>query len=224
MTIDILSDLHIDIYFKPNRPLNTDAVRSLYDSIILNNNTRTPADVLIIAGDIGHYNSQNIELLKILKKEYYKYIVCVLGNHDYYLIDKNMQDKFNNSSFNRIKDMKNLIPKEKNIYCLDGDIVKINDIKFGGCDSSYNEAYIKHYFSSKDKNYINKLWQQTSNDYNYIKGIKNFDDIYNIELPKLQAVYNKCDIMITHVNPSYKENHIPKQYHNEDTNTFFTFD
>ena len=30
--------------------------------------------------------------------------------------------------------------------------------------------------------------------------------------------------MITHVNPSYKENHIPKQYHNEDTNTFFTFD
>ena len=30
--------------------------------------------------------------------------------------------------------------------------------------------------------------------------------------------------MITHVNPSFDEDHISKKYHNNTTNTFFTFD
>lgn len=30
--------------------------------------------------------------------------------------------------------------------------------------------------------------------------------------------------MITHVNPSFYEEHIDRKYHNNQTNTFFTFD
>jgi len=41
---------------------------------------------------------------------------------------------------------------------------------------------------------------------------------------KLEKIYNNCDVMITHVNPSFLEEHIDKKYHNNPINTFFTFD
>tara|TARA_B100001063_G_C16244804_1_gene302464 strand:- start:21 stop:227 length:207 start_codon:yes stop_codon:yes gene_type:complete len=62
---------------------------------------------LIIAGDLGHDNEQNIKMLKILK-EYYNHIICVLGNHDYYLMGKTNKKLFKNS-FERVENMRELI-------------------------------------------------------------------------------------------------------------------
>lgn len=149
MIVDILSDLHLDFYFKPH--LTTlENVSSFFEPIFTNNTARTIGDVLIIARDIGHYNAQNIEVLKILQKKFYKHIICVLGNHDYYLVNGEARYSFENNSFKRIENLRKLINKEKNIY-------------------------------------------------------------------------QKCNVMITHVNPSFDEKHIDKKYHNNQTNTFFTF-
>ena len=55
MKIDILSDLHLDFYFKPHLTTQENVV-SFFEPIFTQNNTRKIGDILIIAGDIGHYN------------------------------------------------------------------------------------------------------------------------------------------------------------------------
>ncbi len=226
MIIDILSDLHLDFYFNNNLSLSSEAVKSIFEPIFKDNHKRQCGNILIIAGDIGHYNFQNIEVLKIFQKEYYKYIVCVLGNHDYYLINNGQKKEYNSNSYNRANEMIKLINSQKNMHCLDGNVIEIDGIKFGGAMGWYSNAYLKEYFplDEIDKNNINKLWTNLNNDSQLMYGIKNYDDLYKIEYPKLEAVYKKCDVMVTHINPSFKHEHINKAYHNEKSNTFFTFD
>ena len=223
MKIDILSDLHLDFYFKPH--LSTDEnVESFFRQIFTDNEARDIGDILIIAGDIGHHNEQNIHILKILQQKFYKHIVCVLGNHDYYLVNREAQYTFENDSFKRVEHMRELINQESNIYCLNGEVIEIEGIRFGGTDSWYDGSYIKKYFPQFDTNQINILWKQNINDSRLIKGIRRFDDIAKLEIPKLENIYKECDVIITHVNPSYNEEHINKKYHNSPINTFFTFD
>lgn len=223
MKIDILSDLHLDFYFKPHLTISKNII-SLFREIFTDNETRAIGDVLIIAGDIGHYNEQNIKILKIFQKEFYKHIVCVLGNHDYYLVNSEARYTFENDSFKRVKHMRELINQEKNIYCLNGEVIEIEGIRFGGVDSWYDGSYIKKYFTQFDNNHINLLWNENINDSRLIKGISRFDDIAKLEIPKLENIYKECDVMITHVNPSIDEEHINEKYRNSPINTFFTFD
>jgi len=224
MTIDILSDLHLDFYFPANKTPDIDAVKSIFDPIFCNNK-RKAGDVLIIAGDIGHYNHQNIQILQILQAEYYQHIICVLGNHDYYLVDYKSIDKYHNNAFNRANEMRELINEQDHIYCLDGTLIEIEGIRFGGCDSSYSNAYLQKYFPLQDDDsLINTMWKNEMNDYRMMRNINSYIELYNIEIKKLESIYDKCDVMITHVNPSYLHKHLPATYINNKFNTFFTFD
>ncbi len=58
MTIDILSDLHLDFYFKPHLT-TSENITSFFRPIFIDNDTREIGDVLIIACDIVQYNEQN---------------------------------------------------------------------------------------------------------------------------------------------------------------------
>ena len=141
MKIDILSDLHLDFYFRAGLTITTKNVKSLFDDIFKKDTNDKMAEVLIIAGDLGHYNEQNIEVLKIIQKEYYKHIICVLGNHDYYLLNYDLKQQYNFNSFNRAKQMRDLINNESNMFCLDGDVINI----FGHC--KFDEVLIgKNYY------------------------------------------------------------------------------
>ncbi len=227
MKIDILSDLHLDFYFNAKKPLRIKSVKLIFDKIFTNNSTRAPADILIIAGDIGHYNTQNIEVLKLLQQEYYKYIICVLGNHDYYLVSNSKRKKFKVNSFNRVNEMKELINAQDNMYCLDGDIVEIDGIKFAGTMGWYDAKYLYKYHNPHQtltKADINKLWKQNLNDSHYIYGIESFDDIFNIEYPKIESIYKECNVMITHVNPSCEHRHLSDKCKHDKNNAFYTFD
>ena len=199
MKIDILSDLHFDNYFY--NKYSKDDVINFYSQII---DFKNCGDVLVIAGDLGHNNHQNIKILKILK-EFYKNIVCVLGNHDYYLNGKENKSLFK-GSFERVSNMRELINKQENIYCLDGDIIEIDGIKFGGCNGWYNEGYLQVNYPDEffPKYSTNIMWQNSTPDYINILEIENFDDFYEIEKPKIERVYKECDVMITHINPSAK--------------------
>jgi len=222
MKIDILSDLHLDFYFKPHLTTSENII-SLFRPIFTDTGTKEIGDILIIAGDIGHYNEQNIEVLKIFQKKFYKHIICILGNHDYYLVNSEAKYTFENDSFKRVEDMRKLINQEKNMYCLDGEVIDIEGIKFGGVDSWHDGSYIKKYYTNLDNNHINLLWNESINDSRLIKGISRFDDITKLEMQKLEKIYLNCDVMITHVNPSFDEKYIDKKYHNSPINTFFTF-
>jgi hypothetical protein len=121
--------------------------------------------------------------------------------------------------------MKELINRQTNMHCLDGTVVNIDGIRFGGCDSSYSNAYIQKYFSLYDNDsLINTMWKNEMNDYRMMRNISSYMQIYNIEIKKLEKIYNECDVMITHVNPSYLHEHVSPQYVNNKFNTFFTFD
>lgn len=224
MIVDFLSDLHLDFYFTKNNRIKDEDIFRLFNPIITKNN-REVGEVLIIAGDIGHYNWQNIRVLKYLKDHYYKHIICVLGNHDYYLIDHESKLQFKDS-FERVNNMRKLINQELNMYCLDGDVIEIEGIKFAGCDSWYNEGYFLKQYPTQNfsKEIVNKLWKGYVNDSNLIYGIENFDDIWKIEEPKIESIYKECDVMITHINPSCKDAHISERFQNNASNIFFSFE
>lgn len=219
LKIDILSDTHFDNYFYGNYT-NYDVI-NFYSQIIDFNNC---GDVLVIAGDIGHNNSQNIKILKLLK-QYYKNILCVLGNHDYYLLGKENKSQFKNS-FERVENMRELINCESGMYCLDGWMVEIDGIKFGGCDGWYNDGYFFRQYPTETftRKSTNVMWRNIMNDAEFIYGVENFDDIFQIERPKIEKVFKECDVMITHINPSAKNEHININYQNNPSNVFFCFE
>ena len=219
LKIDILSDTHFDNYFY-GKYTNYDVI-NFYSQIIDFNNC---GDVLVIAGDIGHNNIQNIKILKLLK-QYYKNIICVLGNHDYYLLGKENKLQFKNS-FERVENMRDLINCESGMYCLDGWIVEIDGIKFGGCDGWYNDGYFFRQYPTETftRKSTNVMWRNIMNDAEFIYGVENFDDIFQIERPKIEKVFKECDVMITHINPSAKNEHINIRFQNNPSNVFFCFE
>jgi metallophosphoesterase superfamily enzyme len=226
MIVDIISDIHIDFYFKKGS-VSREGVKELFMPFFSHNGKRELGDVLVIAGDLGHFNQQNIEFLQILNRYYYKDIICVLGNHDYYLMPHKENLLFDDA-FQRVDHIKQSIAKEEHIHLLDGDVVEIDGVRFGGAMGWYSRAYLIEYFSHKNYHTRDKsklLWRATINDAHYIKGLDHFLDLYDSEYKKLEDTHKKCDIMVTHVNPSYKVEHLPKSRKTLDTtNTFFTFD
>lgn len=220
MKIDILSDLHFDFYFKENA-INAQDVKSRLSHIFKDH---IPADMLIVAGDIGHDNNQGIVILHHIKRIFeYKYIVCVLGNHDYYLIDSTSKNTYVSNSNNRVEGMRNLINNQNGMYCLDGNIIEIEGVRIGGCDSWYDGAYTKKHFNKTDDTWIHQLWKHSLNDANYIYDM-NWQLFSQQEKEKIQMIYQDVDIMITHVNPSIAKEHTDKKYQDELTTGFFTFD
>ena len=173
MKIDILSDVHFDNYFY--NKYKSDDVIKFYSQIIDFNNC---GDILVIAGDLGNDNEQNIKILKILK-EYYKNIICVLGNHDYYLLGKENKLQFKNS-FERVENMRELINSQDGMYCLNGDIIEIDGLKFAGCDGCHNDGYFGRQYPTESfsRKSTNVMWRNIMNDANFIYGVENFDDIF----------------------------------------------
>lgn len=229
MIVDILSDLHVDFYFK-GIP-SAKAVESVYKHIFTDNQKRTAGDVLVVAGDIGHYNPQNIHVLELIQEIFgYKHIICVLGNHDYYLVDTKSRERHKNNSFNRTSGMRRIINNKEGMYCLDGEIIEIEGVKFGGCDSWYDGSYAKKHFDECpvwkipiDDIYMYNLWMQTMNDSHYIHQM-DWQEYAQLEKEKIEKIYKEVDVMITHINPSLEKEHTHEIYREETTTGFFTFD
>lgn len=222
LQISILSDLHLDSYFGVSIAPPTEAeVRGVFDPIF-----QTSADVLVIAGDLGHYNHQIRQILKWLRRLYFKHIVCVLGNHDYYLSNRIMMDDFDENSFNRVAALRSELNAIDGVHCLNGEVVEIEGVRFGGCDGWYDGAYwlvnLNSYYLYCD-HHVQEHWKLTMPDASRIKGINRFDDIWKIEQPKIEAVYQQCDVMITHVMPSIDPQYVDSIYRKDIGTAFFTF-
>jgi len=224
LSISILSDLHLDMHFNSPRQ-TTGRVKAFFDPIFMPGGIE-PADVFVIAGDLGHYNSQNLWIIEYLKELYFKHIVCVLGNHDYYLIHQIQQLDYNMDSFERVQEMRDQLNAIDGVHCLNGNVVEIEGIRFGGCDSWYDGEYGKWLYDQNGTkgDWIQRLWMMSMNDARLIYGIKRFDDIWKVEQPKIEEVYKECDVMITHVSPSINPEHIDKLYRNDKETGFFSFD
>lgn len=224
LSVSILSDLHFDSHF-PSSDMSEAMVRKLFDPIFTPDRME-PADVLIIAGDLGHDNQQSYSIIKMLHEIYFKHIICVLGNHDYYMINQNISARYEHDSFKRVDEMRNLLNSIHGIYCLDGNVIEIDGVRFGGCDSWYDGQYVLYHLNPHyeyNLDHVQSLWKHTMNDAHHMPNIKHFNELWDIEKTKIEAVYRQCDVMITHVMPSINPEHVDKMYRNDKATGYFTF-
>jgi predicted phosphodiesterase len=235
MKIDFISDTHIDFWVKETNPQSHKFEKQMNSFIdIIKPNKH---DVLIIAGDLGHYyNQDTLFLLKM--KEYYTDIIVVPGNHDMYLVSKKLVAKYQYDSWNRILEMKGFC-RDNGIHYFDGNSVCIKGITFGGAGMSWDGSYAKIVYEDTTMGEILGHWENFMNDGNLIYGgsdnysvpmayggshkVTSFDplEFFDSQKAKLERVTN-ADVMISHYGPKYPED-ISEHYKYDLTTTFYFF-
>lgn len=235
MTIDILSDLHINGWTKHLSPDERE-VRRIWEPL------NPKGDILIVAGDIGEIPQQNANFLKVLKQLYYKEIVCVLGNHDLhclynrtlYLYDDNrelVQQSGWEDYTSKLIEIKALF-KDAGIHLLDGEIITIDGITIGGAMGWYDGTYTKvhridlgkhHFFRYREYEGIQELWNGRMPDSD-IKPLYRFDGLFREEYEKIENIIDQCDIMISHISPSIDKDHQNPDWKDHPTCGFYSFD
>jgi len=212
MKIQYISDLHLDFYTNGNTPKK---IKILFHRFI------KPGEVLIIAGDISHYNSQTIEFLRYCSDNFNK-IFIITGNHEMYNISKAQEKKYK-TRYARINELKKMITFN-NITFLDGTSEVYNSVKFAGCMAWYDCSY----YYKLDRTYIEDAkthWKNYSNDSNLIPGITNPLDIWEDEKPKIiKAIETKPDIMITHFCPVSEGIAMSNKYKLDKGTGYYCFD
>ncbi len=228
MKFAIMGDTHFDFYFRTDKVVSDAKFDAKFKAIIESN----LADVLIIAGDIGHYNTQNITCLRHLKR-YYKHIVVTFGNHDYYLVSKAIASRYQyivglNGSRERVEEMKTMIDQEIGIDYVDGNVIEIDGIRIGGATGWYDGSLLLN--EGWNRKEIQTVWVDVSNDAHMIEpSAKNgsyFETLFYEQKHHLDAVYKECDIMVTHVSPLSEEDQFLEMY-DESANSnraFYCFD
>ena len=242
MKVDFISDVHLDFWIRELNPQNRkmDSQINTFISTILPNRSNA-GDVLIIAGDLGHYFSQDSKFLLALK-EIYKHIILVAGNHDLYLISTAQENKYLHDSNNRILEMKRFC-KENDIHYLDGNTIVIDGYKFAGCGMSWDET---HYFSmieNATRSDVTELFNEVMNDsrlifggkpnyrqtgmYGGYKFVSSFNpyEYFKKELSKLDKIDENdlIDVMVTHYAP-HKPIGMREKYEFSLSSTFYYFD
>lgn len=216
MRIAILSDLHLDFYFSPRkgRKVSDTRIRRLFDPLL-----DPEADVLIVAGDIGHYNTQFYILERLAALYDFKRIFVVPGNHDMYLLSNSAKHKYktSNARLAELVGMSNDV-----VRVLDGTIEEYSSVKFGGAMGFYDGTYARciPFYNQRDPV---SLWGYYMNDHKFIKGFKDFYDIFAQERPKIQKVLS-ADIIITHICPLSEPLAVAKKYRDELSTMFYTYD
>jgi len=242
MKVDFVSDIHQDFWMKEKNQQSPKFQKQLehlvYEVLMPADLGKgfTPGEVLIIAGDLGHYNQQTTFLFIELKK-IYKEIIITFGNHDMYLVNNSQISKYDSNSQNRVDELKEIC-ENLGIHFLDGKVVTINGVKFGGTGSWYNLPTTQDIES----------WKKTMNDSRIIYSgytPKSFGHYYNSsygqstgsnwktqefwlkEKAKLiDVASNKCDVFITHIglNEPTKEEGMHEDYIGDPNNIFYYTD
>ena len=172
----IASDLHIE--YKNNE---------LVDPLTI----ITPsADYLILAGDIGSfYKYEQLHKFIYILSKYYKSIIYVPGNNEYYtqigFEPKSMDELLQN--FKRVSSYIN------NLYILDRACIKIGDICIAGCTLWSNPTvYIPKFIVRINSINTNMYIQKHEKDLAYIKYIIKYCQTFNLKL-----------LLVTHYCPTY---------------------
>lgn len=179
-----------------------------------------PTRILVIAGDLGHYNKQNYKFLEKLK-QYYPYILLVPGNHDYYLISKSIKNKYKRNSIHRFFEMMSMAEQLPGLHFLDGNQVEIEGIVFGGCGMWYDFEYGIQKLNA-DWNGIFNHWKANSNDSVLIEGLpRRIKVMFDEEKAKLNKVLGTSDVIVTHIAPDWSV--IPEDTVNDLSNSYYYF-
>lgn len=228
--VDFISDVHLDFWVK-----ETNASKKLERLVgeFIHNILKPKGDnIIVLAGDTGHYFTQDSELLRQLNA-IYKHVVVVTGNHDLYLVSNNQQSKYHKHSYERVEEMKTFC-KQEGIHYLEGDSVDLDGITIGGTGMWYN--------LEGDSRLAQ--WNEVMNDSNLI--MEGADPIrfqygygsyhkssqwdtqahYNKEVENLKGLIDKnVDILVTHILPVIlPEEKMVSHYRGDKNNIFYMSD
>lgn len=223
MNIHITSDTHLDFWIDP-KFTEKKQIR-LINELIKNTIPEESADIILIAGDIGHYNWQNELYFKELRK-HYSHVLWVYGNHDLYMVSHKVKKMFDNNSWARLADMVERSNAIDGVHYLDGNIVEIDGIKFGGHGMWYDGSYSLRHFRMKQSEQ-KQYWQDFMNDSNLINdpntisGHIDWHDLSNKAIEAVRDSVSKCDVFMSHVGPD--SSRVPSKWHNAGTG-FYYFD
>lgn len=225
--IDFISDLHLDYWIKmiPHSPKLVKTI-SLFIRDVLK---PKGGDVLVLAGDTGHYFVQDAELIKQLKT-IYKEVVIVTGNHDMYLVSHNQQKKYHQHSYERIDEMRDFCDLI-GVHYLEGTTVDIDGLIIGGTGMWYNlesdDRLARWNIEMNDANLIMDGQEPIKYDYGYgsYKKVSRWDsqEHYLKEVERLkQLEYQGVDVLVTHVLPVIlPEYKMVEKYRGDKNNIFY---
>jgi hypothetical protein len=219
MIIDYISDIHEDVFFQD---IKSERYGLFIDSFFID---KIIGKVLIIAGDLSENIDRIINFLKKVKEQKgYEYILYIPGNHELYL---NSEDKFKSSIekynflYKKVNELNDL-----GIYFLDGSIIEIEGIKFGGVSMWYDGSYLRKKFIHLEehsfKSFLNRFYKQYMRD-----SIKIKESIYEMfywQEEKLKNIYKDADIIFSHINPMNTDDYLSPNFKGQEGNAFFCFD
>lgn len=193
MDIDYISDLHLDFYIKPegHQENYTSKTRGFLQKLL----PETLAEVLVVAGDISHFNQQSYDTLKFFS-EHYTQVFFVFGNHDYYLVSKKQARKYNALSKEREIELLEMIENLANVQALqDFSLHTFKNIRIAGSTSWYPLDLFEQ------RLYFNEV----SNDSVMIQGLK-IEELHQKEMLKYNQL-PEVDLLIMHVPPILIDSH-----------------
>lgn len=190
---DLISDVHLEEISFPHNSWSLDT----YVSSIL---PQTPSSTLVFAGDFGLYNDQTIEFLKLLKQAY-SHILYVYGNND---IKVRIQDQplIYRDAFARVKDFEEQVKEIENVIHLDGQVVEIDGIRYGGSNLFYDFDSMKTHFAMT-KQECERLWKHLKLHLKHKGYIDDPHAFAEHEKEKLRNVVPHADVIVTHAPPDY---------------------
>ncbi|MER1986488.1 MAG: metallophosphoesterase [Solibacillus sp.] len=175
MKISYISDLHFDFYVDLKAGWEAQSTALLQKLL-----PEDKGDVLIIAGDLSHFNEQSVFLLQFFSTHFAQ-ILFVMGNHDYYVIEGEQH------SAERAEDLQQQIKHLTNVTLLaDFEVFMYEGVRFAGATNWYDL-----------RKFAEQQFFLTMNDSKYIThfDIKIAHMIEQSRYADLQPV----DVLITHV-------------------------
>jgi Icc-related predicted phosphoesterase len=237
MKIDYISDIHLDFHcteLNGQAPKFKKQLDKFVDTIKPNHH-----DVLIIAGDLGHYYSQDSKFL-LKMKEFYKDVIVVPGNHDMYLVSKSIRSKYQYNSWNRILEMKKFCADNDIIY-LDGNTKVINGVSFAGGGMAWDGSYGKKIEEDCTDEELLGHWELVMNDSRmmFANGKDNIRvplaysgyytepsfkpyEFFDSQKRKFDRIQN-ADVVVTHYGPKTPDD-MREEYVDDLTTSFYYFD
>lgn len=189
MKISYLSDIHTDFWvpFNHNQLKWESRTKEFITKLI--GSDEGDRDVLVVAGDVSHFNIQSLWVIETFSQHYNK-VFIVIGNHDLYLVSNNQSNKYKGNSWNRVLELQDGISKLPNVHLFLGDdVFEYNGFKFGGNTMWYPlESFDQQVF-----------FNNVSNDSKLIKGF-NVKEEYHKSMRNYDSLLTKnIDVMISHI-------------------------